>query len=64
MLRHVINPGLELRQLQPINAPTAEGRGIMTLCCRAVNDDAFNNLKLQHVVVAVATENRCAKKSR
>ena len=43
-------------------APSAEGRGIMTLCCRAVNDDAFNNLKLKRVVVAVATENHRAQK--
>ncbi|WP_438480717.1 GNAT family N-acetyltransferase [Oleiharenicola lentus] len=43
-------------------APSAEGQGLMTLCCRAVNDHAFRDLKLKRVVVAVATENHRAKK--
>ena len=36
-------------------APDHQGRGIMTLCCRAVIDDAFANLKVGRVVVGVAT---------
>ena len=43
-------------------APDSQGQGIMTRCCRAVIDDAFTNLKLNRVMVAVATENIRAQK--
>jgi ribosomal-protein-serine acetyltransferase len=43
-------------------APDSQGRGIMTLCCRAVIDDAFTNLKVSRVVVGVATGNLRAQK--
>jgi ribosomal-protein-serine acetyltransferase len=42
--------------------PGSQGRGIMTQCCRVVIDDAFTNLKLNRVVVAVATGNLRAQK--
>jgi len=42
--------------------PASSGRGIMTQCCRAVIDDAFTNLKLGRVVVAVAIGNLRAQK--
>lgn len=38
-------------------APDSQGRGIMTLCCRAVIEDAFTDLKVSRVIVAVATGN-------
>lgn len=37
--------------------PAAQGRGIMTLCCQAVFAHAFSQLRLDRVVVGVATEN-------
>jgi ribosomal-protein-serine acetyltransferase len=43
-------------------APDSQGRGIMTLCCRAVIEDAFTNLKVGRVVVGVATGNLRAQK--
>ncbi len=43
-------------------APDSQGKGIMTLCCRAVIDDAFGALQLNRVVVAVATKNFRAQK--
>jgi len=43
-------------------APDSQGKGIMTLCCRAVIADAFANLQLNRVVVAVATGNLRAQK--
>jgi ribosomal-protein-serine acetyltransferase len=38
-------------------SPEAEGRGIMTQCCRAVVDHAFGELQLGRLVMAVATDN-------
>jgi ribosomal-protein-serine acetyltransferase len=38
-------------------SPEAEGRGIMTACCRAVIDNAFGELQLGRLLVAVATDN-------
>jgi ribosomal-protein-serine acetyltransferase len=38
-------------------SPEAEGKGIMTQCCRAVIDHAFGELQLGRLVIAVATEN-------
>ena len=43
-------------------APDHAGRGIMTLCCRAVIDHAFTDLQLRQLVVAVATDNLRAQK--
>jgi len=43
-------------------APDSQGRGIMTACCRAVIDDAFTQLRLGRVIVAVATGNLRAQK--
>ncbi|MEI6107229.1 MAG: GNAT family protein [Opitutae bacterium] len=43
-------------------APDSQGRGTMTLCCRAVIEDAFTDLKVGRVVVAVATGNLRAQK--
>ncbi len=43
-------------------APEAEGRGIMTLCCRAVIDSAFADLQLDRLLIAVATGNARAQK--
>ena len=43
-------------------APDSQGQGIMTQCCRAVIDHAFASLKLNRVVVAVATGNLRAQK--
>ncbi len=43
-------------------APDSQGRGIMKQCCRAVIDDAFADLQLNRVVVAVATGNLRAQK--
>jgi len=43
-------------------APDSQGHGIMTQCCRAVIDDAFGNLKLNRVIVAVATKNLRAQR--
>ena len=40
--------------------PTAEGRGIMTAACQAVIAHAFTQLKIDRVIVAVATENHRA----
>jgi len=42
--------------------PGSQGRGIMTACCRAVIEDAFSQLQLRQLVVAVATKNFCAQK--
>ena len=43
-------------------APDAEGRGIMTSCCRVVIDNAFGELQLNRLFVAVATGNLRAQK--
>jgi ribosomal-protein-serine acetyltransferase len=43
-------------------APEAEGRGIMTQCCRAVLENAFTELQLNRLLVAVATGNVRAQK--
>lgn len=43
-------------------APDHAGRGIMTLCCRAVIEHAFTELRLKQLVVAVATGNIRAQK--
>jgi ribosomal-protein-serine acetyltransferase len=43
-------------------APDSAGQGIMTLCCRAVIDHAFTELRLKQLVVAVATGNVRAQK--
>jgi len=40
--------------------PPAQGRGIMAAACRAVIDHAFNQLRVDRVVVAVATGNHRA----
>lgn len=37
--------------------PAAQGKGIMTLCCRAVFAHAFDELQLARICVGVATEN-------
>ena len=37
--------------------PAVQGRGIMTLCCQAVFDHAFTQLRVDRIVVGVATEN-------
>ena len=37
--------------------PDAQGRGIMTQCCRVVFDHAFNELQLARICVGVATGN-------
>ena len=38
-------------------AKSAEGQGIMTACCRALLDHAFNEYHLERVVITVATGN-------
>ena len=38
-------------------APDSEGRGLMTQCFRAVIDDAFGQLQVKQIVIAVATGN-------
>ena len=43
-------------------SPESEGRGIMTQCFRAVIDDAFTQLKVRQVVIAVATGNHRAQR--
>ena len=43
-------------------APDSAGQGIMTQCLRAVIENAFGELNLKQLVVAVATENRRAQK--
>lgn len=43
-------------------SPDAEGRGIMTQCCRAVIDHAFGELQLNRLLVAVATDNLRSQK--
>ena len=43
-------------------APDHEGRGIMTQCFRAVIDDAFTQLQVRQVVIAVATGNLRAQR--
>jgi ribosomal-protein-serine acetyltransferase len=43
-------------------APNAEGQGIMTQCLRVVIENAFTELQLKQLVVAVATENHRAQK--
>jgi len=43
-------------------APEAEGQGIMTQCCRAVIANAFGDLQLSRLFVAVATGNLRAQK--
>jgi ribosomal-protein-serine acetyltransferase len=43
-------------------APDSQGQGIMTQCCRAVVDDAFQNLQLSRCLIAVATDNFRAQK--
>ena len=43
-------------------APDAEGRGLMTACCRAVIAHAFGELQLGRLFVAVATGNLRAQK--
>lgn len=43
-------------------APGAAGQGIMTQCCRVVINHAFHDLQLNHLVVAVATDNLRAQK--
>jgi ribosomal-protein-serine acetyltransferase len=40
--------------------PSAEGRGIMRAACQAVIAHAFNQLRVDRVIVAVATENHRA----
>ena len=42
--------------------PASQGQGIMTQCCRAVIENAFTDLKVGRVVVAVATGNLRAQK--
>jgi ribosomal-protein-serine acetyltransferase len=37
--------------------PDAQGKGIMTLCCKAVFQHAFTQLQLDRICVGVATEN-------
>lgn len=39
-------------------ASSEQGRGIMTQCCQAVYSHAFEILKVNRIVVAVATENK------
>jgi len=41
--------------------PSAEGRGLMTAACHAVIAHAFTQLRVDRVVVAVATENHRAQ---
>lgn len=43
-------------------APASQGQGIMTLCCRAVIENAFTDLRVNRVIVAVATGNLRAQK--
>jgi ribosomal-protein-serine acetyltransferase len=43
-------------------APDSEGRGIMTQCFRAVIDDAFTQLQVRQIVIAVATGNLRAQR--
>jgi ribosomal-protein-serine acetyltransferase len=43
-------------------APTSQGKGIMTQCCRAVIDHAFGELQLSRLLIAVATDNLRARK--
>jgi len=43
-------------------APSSEGQGIMTQCCRAVIAHAFAELKLSRLFIGVATENLRAQK--
>jgi ribosomal-protein-serine acetyltransferase len=43
-------------------SPEAEGKGIMTQCFRAVIDDAFTQLRVRQVVIAVATGNLRAQR--
>jgi ribosomal-protein-serine acetyltransferase len=43
-------------------APDAEGRGLMTQCFRAIIDDAFAQLQVKQVVIAVATGNLRAQR--
>ncbi len=38
-------------------SPEAEGKGIMTACCRAVIDHAFGEMQLSRLLIAVATDN-------
>ena len=40
--------------------PEAQGRGIMAACCQAVIAHAFTQLRVDRVIVAVATENHRA----
>lgn len=42
--------------------PVAEGQGIMSRCFRAVIDDAFTQLQVRQVVIAVATGNLRAQR--
>jgi ribosomal-protein-serine acetyltransferase len=46
----VANPGWWL-------VPAAQGQGIMTQCCAAVFTHAFTQLRVQRLIVGVATEN-------
>ena len=48
--RSVANPGWWL-------VPAAQGQGIMTQCCQVVITHAFAQLRVQRLVVGVATEN-------
>ena len=43
-------------------SPDYQRRGIMTQCCRAVIENAFGELQLSRVLVAVATDNLPAQK--
>jgi ribosomal-protein-serine acetyltransferase len=43
-------------------APDSEGQGIMTQCLRAVIDDAFAQLQVRQIVIAVATDNLRAQR--
>ena len=43
-------------------APDSEGKGIMTQCFRAVIDDAFAQLQVKQIVIAVATGNLRAQR--
>lgn len=43
-------------------APDSAGQGIMTQCCRVVIENAFTELQLKQLVVAVATDNLRAQK--
>ena len=43
-------------------APDSEGQGIMTQCFRAVIDDAFAQLQVKQIVIAVATGNLRAQR--